>query len=77
MNNIIETRKIAIESDRSIAPFKGMNNEINNNSVSRTTICAIVLFSFFKPEFKINKIIPKQTGISAVGDPSVKEQKYG
>ena len=41
---------------------------ININSVKRTAIWEIILFSFCKPVLQKNKITPKQTGISAVGE---------
>ena len=36
--------------------------------VKRTAICAIILFSFFKPGTHSNNATPKPTGISAVGE---------
>jgi len=73
---MIDTRIMAIVSDLSIAPFNGINNERNNNSVNNTIMCAIILFSFFSPLESANKVIPKKHGINDVGDPSV-DNKYG
>ena len=70
------TRTIAIESDLAIAPFKGINSDTSIINVNNTTICAIILFSFFSPELNINRIIPKNNGINEVGEPVVKN-KYG
>ena len=76
VHNIIETRKIAMLSALSIAPFNGINNEIDNNNVNNTIICEISLFSFFRPFENNNKIVPNKIGINEVKEP-VDKNRYG
>ena len=71
---IAETLIIAIESDLSIAPFKGINKDRNITIVNNTTIWAITLFSFFNVGLKANRIIPKMHGIKEVIEPSAAQE---
>ena len=71
---IAETLIIAIASDLSIAPFRGINKDRNITIVNNTTIWAITLFSFFNPGPKANRIIPKMHGIKEVIDPSAAQE---
>jgi len=57
------------------APSNGFTNPPKTNKVMITAICAIILFSFFKPELRKIKITPAKTGIRAVTE-GVSEPKY-
>ena len=70
VNTIVPTRIKAIVSDLSSAPLSGIIRATSINNVTNTTICEIILFSFFIPLFRLNNNRPKNNGIKDVIDPA-------
>ena len=69
VDNIIRaTLVIPIVFPLSSVLIKGFTRPPNIKKVNKTTMCATTLFSLFNPGFNIRIMIPKITGIKAVGE---------
>ena len=70
VSSITTNLPVATLSPLPKAPFKGIKSDKNMRIVSNTAMCAIALFSAFIPRPKINRTIPKISGIMDVIEPS-------